>query len=399
MSRATASAIVHAGESHVKAYHALTTPVVQTSTYTFENTAAIMEFMQSKAAGIDPAREEYGRYGNPTQNTVERKLAVLEAAGSALLFSSGMNAITTSLLALLTAGDHAIIVRETYRRTREFATMLQKWGINISLISIDQPQELLSAITPHTCLIFFETPTNPYLRIMNLNNVVQIARENNILTVIDSTFATPINLRPLDFGIDLVIHSASKYLGGHNDILAGVAAGSEDLITRIRAMRDVLGGVSSPNDAYLLLRGIKTLDIRVHRQNENGRILAEFLEDHPAVKRVYYPGLESHPDHTLAQRYLNGFGGVVSFEVLGDFKTTGHVIDRLQIPYIGPTFGGVESIAQQQSLFISLDPQERKDSGISDSLIRYAAGIEDVSDLIADLDQALSCVSESQSAG
>lgn len=207
--------------------------------------------------------------------------------------------------------------------------------------------------------------------------------------MVDSTFATPVNLRPLELGADLVVHSASKYLGGHNDLLAGVVAGSGMLLAGIEHARGVMGGISNPNDAYLLLRGLKTLDLRVRHQNEAGLCVARFLEHHPAVRRVYYPGLPSHPDYEVARELMAGFGGVVSFEIEGDFEATGRFIDGLRIPYIGPTLGGVESIVQQPAALFSLHPAERRAAGLADNLVRYAVGIEDPSDLIADLDQAL----------
>jgi cystathionine gamma-synthase len=282
------------------------------------------------------------------------------------------------------------MVRDAYHRTREFAlAFLDRWGISTTLVPVDQPGALENAIQPNTRLIFAETPTNPYLRVADLEHIVRIARRRGITTVVDSTFATPVNLRPLELGTDLVIHSASKYLGGHNDLLAGVVAGSKLMLAGIEHARGVMGGISNPNDAYLLLRGLKTLDLRVKRQNENGLCLARFLENHPAVSRVYYPGLPSHPDHAVAIRLLAGFGGVVSFEVNGDFAATGRFIDRLQIPYIGPTLGGVESIVEQPAALFSLHPSERRAAGLSDSLVRYAIGIEDPGDLIADLKRAL----------
>jgi cystathionine gamma-synthase len=224
---------------------------------------------------------------------------------------------------------------------------------------------------------------------MDLSRVAEVARQHDITTMIDSTFATPINLRPLEYGVDLVMHSATKYLGGHNDLLAGTIMGSREILAQIEEARGVLGGVSSPHDAYLLLRGLKTLDLRVHRQNENGQRVAQFLEGHPAVRRVYYPGLPSHPDYEIARQQMTGFGGVVSFEIEGDMEKTGRFMDRLRMPYIGPTLGGVESIAQQQAIFVSLDPEERRATGIADNLVRYALGIEDADNLIADLSQAL----------
>jgi len=380
---------VHAGESKSKFAGALTTPIVQTSTYAFADTAEIVDFMRRKAAG-EAARHEYGRYSNPTQTVAEHKLAALEGADRSLLFASGMNAITTTILALLSAGDHMVLVQGAYRRTQEFVSdFLPRYGIRATVVPIDDPEALAGAVSDDTRLIFAESPTNPYLRVMDLRRLVEVARGRGIITAIDATFATPLNMRPLEYGLDLVIHSATKYLAGHNDLLAGVVAGSHQFLARIEDIRGLLGGVGSPHDAYLLLRGLKTLDLRVRRQNENGLQVARFLESHPRVRRVYYPGLPSHPDHEVASRQMTGFGGVVSFEIEGDMETTGRFIDRLRLPYIGPTLGGVESIAQQQAIFVSLDPEERRRVGIADNLVRYAAGVEDAADLITDLQQAL----------
>lgn len=381
---------VHAGEPKRKPYGALTTPIVQTSTYTFSDTAEILDYMQRKADGKQDVRDEYGRYSNPTQSVAELKLAALEGAEQALLFASGMCAITTAILALLSAGDHLVMVSGVYRRTQDFASnFLPRWGIDSTTVPIDDPAALVAAIRPTTRLIFAESPTNPYLRVIDLAHLVELAKEHDILTAIDSTFATPINMRPLERGLDLVIHSATKYLAGHNDLLAGAVMGSRELLTKVQEARGVLGGVSSPHDAYLLLRGLKTLDLRIRHQNESALRVARFLEGHPAIRRVYYPGLASHPDHEIACQQMSGFGGVVSFDIDGDLERTAMFIDRLRMPYIGPTLGGVEGIAQQQAIFISLDPDERRQAGIADNLVRYALGIEDADDLIADLEQAL----------
>lgn len=381
---------VHAGEERRKPYGALTTPIVQTSTYTFEDSAEILEFMHDKAAGDVPSRADYGRYGNPTQSAVERKVAVLEGGESALLFASGMCAITTTLGALLSAGDHLIMVRDAYHKTREFATtFLTRWGIETTFVPIDDLHAMAEAIRPATRVIFSETPTNPYLAVLDLPRMVDIARAHNVTTVIDSTFATPVNLRPLDYGADLVIHSATKFLGGHNDLLAGTVVGPGRLLSQIEEARKVLGGVAGPHDAYLLLRGLKTLELRVRRQNDNAQRIARFLEGHSAVSKVYYPGLPSHPHHELAQTLMAGFGGVVSFEVQGDEATTSRLVDLLEVPYIGPTLGGVESVVQQPAALYSLDPGERQAAGLKDNLVRYAVGIENPEDLISDLSQAL----------
>jgi len=384
---------VHAGEEKRKPYGALTTPIIQTSTYTFADTAEILDYMHSRAADDPEARDEYGRYSNPTQRVAERKIAALEGGERALLFASGMCAITTTMLALLSSGDHLVMVSGVYRRTHEFAhSFLTRWGIEVTSVPIDDHTALAAAIRPSTRMILAETPTNPYLRVMDLSPMVEVAGQGDIITIIDSTFATPINLRPLEYDVDLVIHSATKYLGGHNDLLAGAVVGPSETLARIEHARGVLGGVSSPHDAYLLLRGLKTLDLRVRRQNENGLRVAQFLENHPAVRRVYYPGLPSHPDYEIARRQMTGFGGVVSFEIEGqseDGDKTSHFIDLVRLPYVGPTLGGVESIIEQPAMLFSVDRDERREAGIKDNLVRYALGIEDADDLIADLDQAL----------
>jgi len=388
--KAFSTLAVHAGEVRRKPYGALTMPVVQTSTFTFKDTADILKFMRAKAAGDQELRDEYGRYGNPTQSALERKIAALEGGEQCLLFSSGMCAITSALMALLASGDHMVLVQGVYRRTKEFVqNVLPRWGIEVSLVPVDDPAALAAALRPTTRLVLAETPTNPYLRVMDLQRLAELAKPRRILTAVDSTFATPVNLRPLEWGLDLVFHSVTKYLAGHNDVICGAVVGSRQILDRVKEFRGIMGGVAGPQEVYLALRGLKTLDLRLRRQNENGQQVAEFLEGHPAVSRVYYPGLPSHPDHAMARRLMSGFGGVVSFEIKGDMEKTAKFIDRLRLPYLGPTLGGVEGIAQQQALFISLDPEERQASGISDNLVRYALGIEDARDILADLAQAL----------
>ena len=393
MNDGSSTQAVHAGEARPKPYGALATPILQTSTYTFRDTAEIVAFMEAKAAGDGPVRDEYGRYSNPTQAVAEAKLAALEGAEGALLFASGMAAITTTMATLLSAGDHLVLIRDCYHRTREFAlTFLQRWGIETTLLPAAEAAALPGLVRPETRLVFCELPTNPYLRVVDLARVADVARGCGALTVVDSTFATPLNLRPLALGADLVIHSATKYLGGHNDLLAGVVAGPRRLLDRLEKARGVMGGISNPHDAYLLIRGLKTLALRVGRQNENGLAVARFLAGHPAVRRVHYPGLPGHPDHDVACRQMAGFGGVVSFELDGDLEAAGRFVDRLRLPYIGPTLGGVESIVEQPSRLFALDPAESRAAGLADSLVRYALGIEDAADLIADLEQALAGV-------
>lgn len=378
---------VQAGEARPASYDALTVPVVMSSTYTFADTNAVQTFVEGKTRDGMPERYEYGRYGNPTQTSAERKLANLDGGERALLFASGMAAITTSVLALLSAGDHLIVAGDVYRRTRAFAgEILPRFGVETAFCA---PEEIAGAYRPSTRVVLLEVPTNPHLRVADLERIAEWARSKDVLTLVDATFATPINLRPIEWGADLVIHSATKYIGGHNDLLAGAVIGRTEQLDAIEQSRGILGSIASPMDAYLVLRGAKTLPIRVDRQNESAQRLAEHLERHPAVGRVYYPGLPSHPDHAVARRLMSGFGGVVSFEPAGGRPAASACVDRLKIPRIGPTFGGVESIVQQQALFISSDPAERAKHGISDGLIRYAVGIESIDDLIADLDQAL----------
>ena len=373
-------------------YGAVGEPIVQTATYQFEDTADLSGFMEDRLWGRGGDRTEYGRYGNPTVRHVEKRLAALENAGDAILFSSGMAAITTVLLAFLPTGSNIVLTDDCYRRTRQFCnTFLKRLGISSTVVPMGDYDALDAAIQPNTRLILSESPTNPYLRVLDLDRLVSIAKKHKVKTFIDSTFATPLNSRPLDFGVDLVIHSGTKYLGGHNDILSGVVAGDAGLIEGIRGTLGILGAIADPNNAALLLRGIKTLALRVARQNESGLAVAKFLQANANVEQVWYPGLSSHPDHKIASEQMSGFGGVVSFTVKGDLKDTSNFIDALQIPLIAPSLGGVETLIEQVALmsFYELSTEERLEVGVSDNLVRLSLGIEDSDDLIADLAQAL----------
>ena len=388
---------VHAGEKRVKAYHAVTTPIVQTSTFTFENTRDLSDFMEARLWGESNDRAEYGRYGNPTIAATERKLANLDSGEAACLFSSGMAAVTTTLLTLLSAGSHLIMTDDCYRRTRGFVTVfLKRYGVEVTQVPMGDYEAMEAAIRPNTKLILSESPTNPYLRVLDLERVVDIAQRRKLKTVIDSTFATPINQRPLEYGVDFVIHSATKYLGGHNDLLAGVVVGSEYLISAVKETQGILGDVSDPHTAYLLLRGLKTLSLRVKHQNQTALEVARFLYNHPLVEQVFYPGLPSHPNYATAAAQMDGFGGVISFTLNADVTQTGQFIDALQIPYIGPSLGGVESLVNQVALtsYYELSSEEREAIGIKDNLVRLAVGVEDPDDLIADLSQALDAISD-----
>lgn len=384
---------VHGGAQRSKAYNALQTPVVQTATYTFADTQALVDFMEAKTWGDGDAREEYGRYGNPTVAAVERKLAALDGGGDAVLYASGMAAITSLLLTILPSGAHIVITDDCYRRTRQFClSFLKRFGIETTVVPMGDYAAMEAAIIPkQTRIIISESPTNPYLRIADVQRIAALGRRHRVLTLIDSTFATPINQRPLEWGIDFVLHSATKYLAGHNDLLAGVVVGRADRIKALRDSRGVLGGVVDPHAAYLLERGVKTLGVRVRQQNETALTVARYLEGHPAVDRVWYPGLPSHPDHATAAAQMNGFGGVVTFEINGDLKTTSKFIDSLQIPYIAPSLGGVESLIEQPALmsYYEKTSEERAALGIKDNLVRFAVGIEDADDILADLEGAL----------
>jgi len=383
---------VHAGRNRRQPHHALTTPLVQTATYTFDDTADLIDFMRSKVWGDGVHREEYGRYGNPTVRAVETRLAALEGADEALLFASGMAAVTATLLSILPTGSHIILTDDCYRRTRQFAlTFLKRLGIESTLVPMGDYQAMETAIQSNTRMIVSESPTNPYLRVLDLPRLVEIAKAHRVRTLVDATFATPVNVRPLKYGVDLVVHSATKYLGGHNDLLAGVVAGRNGLVSALRESQGVMGGVIDSQAAWLLERGLKTVGLRVARQNENALALARFLDDHPRVRRTWYPGLDSHPDHDVATEQMKGYGGVVSFEIDGTLEDTSRFIDALRIPTIAPSLGGVESLVEQPALmsYFDLTTEERAAIGISDTLVRYAVGIEDTPDLLEDLGQAL----------
>lgn len=385
---------IHGGAPRRKAFNSLTTPVVQTATYTFADTQALVDFMQAKTWGDGVDNEEYGRYGNPTVAAVERRLAALDSGEDAALFASGMNAVTSVLLASLSTGTHVVMTDDCYRRTRQFCgVFLKRLGIETTVVPMGDYDALEDAVRSHrrTRYVISESPTNPYLRVADLERIVEIARRHRVRTLIDSTFATPVNQRPLEWGIDLVIHSATKYLSGHNDLLAGVVVGSRERIAAFREARGVLGGVVDPQNAFLLERGMRTLGVRVEQQNRSAQAVAEYLEAHPAIERVWYPGLVSHPDYDVARRQMEGCGGVISFEVAADMAGTGRFIDNLQIPFIAPSLGGIESLIEQPALmsYYEQSREERLALGIRDNLVRFSLGIEDADDLIRDLEQAL----------
>jgi cystathionine gamma-synthase len=381
---------VHSGEREQRESNSLTTPIHQTSTFWFQQTEELQAYAEGRLI-----RDEYGRYSNPTWRAVERKICEFEGAEEAVLFASGMCAATTTFLAMVPRGGHIVVTRDCYRRTRQFIQQyLGKLDVEATVIEPANTIQLKEAIREETCFFFSESPTNPYLRVIDLPEAARIAHERGVKAIIDSTLASPVNFHPLAEGADLVIHSATKYLGGHNDLLAGVVAGPAEVVKPIRAAVGVLGGVLDAHAAYLLLRGIKTLDLRMQRHNENGIRIARWLEAHPKVRQVWYPGLESHPDYAVATRLMQGFGGVVTFALESDLEGTIRFTDRCRIPYLAPSLGGVESLIEMPALMSYWDhpKEERERFGITDDLVRLACGIEDTSDLIADLEQALEAV-------
>ncbi len=383
--------VLHQGIQRPQAFHSLTPPIVQTAAYTFENTEAVVRFKSAPAK----TRLEYGRYGNPTVQGVEQRLAALEEGEAALLVSSGMAAITLPLLLLLSQGDHLIIGDDTYHRTRVFANdFLTRYGVSVTTVPTTDLNAIEAAIRPNTRVIVAETPTNPFLRCVDLQGLARLARTHGILTLIDSTFATPLNQQPLLHGIDLVAHSVTKYLAGHNDLLAGVIVGDSDLIEALRDIQGLFGAVVDPSAAYQIHRGLQTLGLRISQQNRSALAIARFLETHPKVRRVWYPGLPSHPDHPVARKQMRGFGGVVSFEIAGDGPAASRFVDALQLAHIAPSLGGVDTLVMQPAIMSYFDTprEERLALGITDELIRLSVGIEDTEDLLDDIEQALEVV-------
>ena len=380
---------VHAGEARQKPGDAITDPIFCSATYTFPSTQSVIDFIEQ-----EQPREEYGRYGTPGERVVEKKLATLDGGAEALLFSSGMAAIVGVLMAKLKAGDEVIFFNECYHRSREFcAKHLSRFGVVTRQVEACNYQAMADAINDNTRMLISESPTNPHLSCVDLEQFAELGRTHHVETLIDATLATPYNLQPIGYGVDYVLHSATKYLAGHNDLLAGViVAKDSDKMADIRKLRGIMGPVNAPHSIYLLQRGLKTFSLRMQQHNKNGQAVAEFLEAHPRVSKVYYPGLASHKYHEVAKRQMKGFGGLVTFLIDdADWRATADIVDAARIPRIGPSLGGVESLIEQPMVmsYFEATPEERRDWGIQDNMIRMSCGIEDTNDLIADLDQAL----------
>lgn len=334
----------------------------------------------------------YGRNTNPTVAAFEEKVRDLEGAEAATSFASGMAAISNTLFALLSPGDRVVSIKDTYGGTNKlFIEFLPRFQIEVSLCDTTDHAAIEAAVAKRCKLLYLESPTNPTIKIVDIARLAAAAHRHGALAVVDNTFATPINQRPLELGADLVIHSATKFLGGHADALGGVVCGREDLVKQIYHFREINGACLEPMSAYLLLRGMKTLHLRVRKQNENALQIARFLESHPQVEKVFYPGLKQHENHKIARRQMSGFGGVLSFALQGGFDAVKAFLPRLRYANLAANLGAVETVAGPPATtsHVESTPEERAASGISEALIRYSAGIEDVEDLIGDLRQAL----------
>lgn len=371
---------IHEGQQSDPQTGAVIVPIYLTSTY------------QQEAIGQHKGYE-YSRTGNPTRNALEEALAAIENGEYGLAFASGL-AATTTVLSLLKSGDHIVAGDDLYGGTyRLLEKVVKNWGVTTTYVDIDDISNFAKAIQPNTKLIWVETPTNPLLKIIDIAALANIAEQNNLILVVDNTFASPYFQRPLDNGADIVVHSTTKYLGGHSDIIGGaVVTSNEQLYTELKFYQNAIGAVPSPFDSWLVLRGIKTLAVRMREHEKNALLLAQFLEQHPKVERVYYPGLPSHEQHQLAKSQMSGFGGMISLELKGDFADVEKFASRLQLFLLAESLGGVESLLCYPAKMThgSLPQEERYKRGINDNLVRLSVGIENVLDLQADLENALS---------
>ena len=366
---------------------AIVPPISQSAAYAFDD----LESWRRVALGESDG-DTYGRNSNPTSRLLVERVAALEGAETGASFATGMAAITTSMFALLDPGKRAVTIRDAYGATfLMFTEILPRFGIECVVCDTDDTEGLEREIATGCDLLYLETPTNPVLKVLDIAALSALAHEQGALVLVDNTFATPVNQRPLELGADLVIHSATKYLGGHNDVLGGIVCGRSELIEPINRHRELTGAALDPHSAFLLLRSLKTLGLRIARHNENAQHLATFLQAHARVEQVFYPGLESHPRHQLACRQMRGFGGVLSFTVEGGMEAAGRVLSSLRLAYLAPNLGQVETIAGPAALtsHVELSAEQIEASGVPASLIRYATGIEDAEDLQADLEQAL----------
>jgi methionine-gamma-lyase len=375
----------HAG-SELNTTHAVSSPIWLTTTFRADSNEHFAEI----ASASRPA-EFYTRYGNPTHREVEAVLCALEGGEAALLTSSGMGAVFAAVMSAVSSGDHVVAQRNLYAGVETLMKELARFGVEVTYVNQTRADAFAEAVRPETRLIYIETPTNPLMALTDLRAVAELGRARGITTVVDNTFATPVNQRPLEHGLDVVVHSATKYLGGHHDITAGCLVTSKELAERAWRFSLIAGATMSPFDAWLLLRGLRTLGLRVERHNRNAQALAEFLEGHPRVERVYYPGLESHPQHELARRQMKGSTGMLSFELRGGYEEAARVIAALKLATYAASLGGYETLVVHPAAMwgLQLSAEQKNEMGVSASLIRVSAGLEDEQDLLADFAQAL----------
>ncbi|HXD30518.1 MAG TPA: aminotransferase class I/II-fold pyridoxal phosphate-dependent enzyme [Pyrinomonadaceae bacterium] len=367
--------------------HALTPPIWQTTTFKADSP----EHLAALGESTRPA-EFYTRYGNPTHQQVEATVAALEGGEAALVASSGMGAIFAAVMMLLKSGDHVVAQQTHYAATTKlFRDLLPNWGIERTFVDQTKLDQFADAARPNTKLIYIESPSNPLLQLTDIQGVANLAKPKGITTIIDNTFATPVNQQPLKLGIDVAVHAATKYLGGHHDLMAGVVVSTKSFIDEVWDFSLMSGSILSPFDGWLLLRGMKTLGLRVECQNRNAQSLAQFLESHPRVEQVNYPGLESHPQHALARRQMSGFGGMMSIVLKGDNEATRKFISKLKLAKCAVSLGGAETLITQAAAMWSHQhsAEQLRATGVSESLIRISVGIESEGDLIADFAQAL----------
>ena len=371
---------IHGGQKHDPAYGAVMPPIYQTSTYAQTTPGGHKGF-------------EYSRTHNPTRNALENSFASIENGKYGLAFGSGLAAID-AVLKLLKPGDEVISTNDLYGGTyRLFTKIYEDFGIKFHFVGMENTSNIESFVNKNTKLLWAETPTNPMLNIVDIDALSKIAKDNNILFAVDNTFATPYIQAPLDFGADIVMHSATKYLGGHSDVIMGALVVNEkDLADKLYFIQNASGAIPGPQDSFLVLRGIKTLHIRMQRHCENAKMIAEFLNDHPKVEKVFWPGLTSHKNHNIAKAQMNDYGGMISFTTKGnDYNKTINILEKLKIFTLAESLGGVESLSGHPASMThaSIPKEEREKSGVVDSLIRLSVGIEDIDDLIADLKQAI----------
>ena len=370
-----------------QAKKSLAPPIFQTATFTFDNSDDLEAFHSGEADAFF-----YTRYGNPTNEAAERRLALMEGAEASLLYASGMAAVSSVFLSLLAPNARIVIPQESYRHTRDIAEgLLKRYGVCVDILAENTAESLETLPDEPVRVLFAEIPSNPTLRIPDIERMAEWARQRRARFIVDSTIATPALFRPLEHGADLAVQSATKYIGGHNDVVAGAVSGSLNIIDALREQQALLGSILGPQDAFLVERGLKTLELRVQRISATALKLAEFLEGHPKVSRVHYPGLESHPDHQRAVQYMAAFGGIVSFELDGKDGKTDELVNALQIPVLAPGFGGTESQVEHhvKMAYADIGIEGAENRGISAGLIRYSVGLEDFEVLRDDLSEGL----------